>query len=135
MVELEGFATAPTIEELSVRGFEVLQRRRILLSDLPEEFRVQRKLQEDGITKWIDYWKGNPINAWIGGNSPNLKAYFKIDGDRFCFTEKISQRNYNDFTALVSEINSYRYVQYESRLANRGIEFFPKSDGNSGGDD
>ncbi len=135
MVELEGFSIAPTIEELSARGFEILQRRRILLTDLPEGYRVQRNLQGDEITKWTDYWKKNPINAWIGGNSPNVKTYFKVDGDRFYFTEKISESNYDEFTALVSEINSYRYLQYESRLANRGIEFSSENNGNSDGGD
>src|SRR5690606_30083800 len=27
------------------------------------------------------------------------------------------------FSSLVAEINSYRYLQYETRLSNRGVEF------------
>jgi len=135
MMELEGFSTAPTINELSIRSFEILQRRRVLLSDLPEQFCALRNLEGEKVTKWTEYWKKNPINAWIGGNSPNAKVFFGVDGDRFGFAENVSENSYDEFTALVSEINSYRYLQYEARLANRGVDFTLEGDSDIDGGD
>jgi len=125
MVELEGFSKAPTIAELSEKSFDILQRRRVLLSDLPEQFKKLNKLSTEHIGKWIEYWKRNPIYAWTGGNSSGVPTYFRTRDNQFEFVESVAQPNYDEFVLLISEINNYRYLQYESRLANKGVEFSP----------
>jgi SOS-response transcriptional repressor LexA len=111
--------------ELAVKSFEVFQRRRSLLADLPEQYNQLKELSSASKNDWHKYWKSNPINAWIGGNSSDAKAFFVVIDGEFCFQSKIDEQFYNSFVVLVQEVVSYRFLQYESRLANKGRTEMP----------
>jgi len=119
LLELEGFDSSPTTQELANKSFEVLQRRRVLLGDLPTEFKNIDKLNSDNSEQWHRYWLKNPINAWIGGNTTTTISFFGVVEKRFNFLSNITKESYNAFVVLVQEIINYRFLQYEARLANK----------------
>lgn len=119
LVELEGFEIPPTTHELAIKSYDILRRRRVLLVDLPEKYQNIEKITDDDINKWHQYWLGNPINAWVGGNTTATTKYFNVNNNRFHFLLDITKTEYNVFVVLVQEIINYRFLQYEVRLANK----------------
>lgn len=109
--------------------FLLIQRRRALLSDLPDHFRAIDRLDDKTTNRWLTHWKSNPINAWAGGNRRDAaQASFKVENDWFIFQDNISENVSEIFLALVSELIDYRYMQYEERLQkNQQIEVKPKA--------
>ena len=122
LLELEGFESPPTTHELALKSFEVLQRRRVLLVDLPTEYKNIKTLSSNDLNKWHRYWVGNPIKAWIGGNTTTTTPFFNVTEERFRFLSNIPKTSYNAFVVLVQEIINYRFLQYEARLANKEVQ-------------
>lgn len=115
MLEHDGFRQAPTLEELSEWSMEVFRRRRNFISDLSDDF---LDVDHINLKKWIKYWKGNPINAWIGGNlKANQNVWFEVVGNRFQPVFTISPNLQEVFSAMLQELVSYRLAAYEPRLA------------------
>lgn len=129
LMELDGFQKAVDINELAVTSFNLIQRRRALLSDLPDHFRALNRLDDKTTNRWLSHWKSNPINAWMGGNKKDAsQVFFKVENDRFIFQGGISENLSEIFLALVRELIDYRYMQYEERLRkNEQIEVKPKA--------
>lgn len=115
-IELDGFARPPSTHVLATKSFDVLQRRRILLSDVPEKYRSLTMLSEDQSTEWLSYWTSNPINAWIGGNTSRSTAFFEIDNSDFRFKDNVSEHLTDTFSVMVQELVDFRFRQYESRI-------------------
>ena len=65
MQELDGWRSPATLAELAERSWQVLQRRRPLLADLPADLRV---LADGTSEAWQRYWQRNPVAAWTGVN-------------------------------------------------------------------
>jgi superfamily II DNA or RNA helicase/HKD family nuclease len=120
MVELEGFSNPPTTEALATKSFEVLQRRRVLLVDLPKQYSKLTELKGNSVNAWRKYWLDNPINAWIGGNTAGNSVFFALNDDKFEFGSAVPTELYDTFVILVQELVNYRFIQYEARLANKG---------------
>ncbi|MGL1835129.1 DUF3427 domain-containing protein [Rhodocyclaceae bacterium SMB388] len=113
--ELDGWASAPSMEALAERSWQVLQRRRPLLADLPEaQFDAS-----DGRSKvWARYWRDNPVNAWIGGNQPAAaRKFFRIAGQRFEPGFDVEPAHRERFAAMVQELVDFRLAAYEVRRA------------------
>jgi superfamily II DNA or RNA helicase len=115
-IELDGFNLAPSISALALRSYEVLQRRRLLLVDLPEEYRGVAALSDDQFKRWSKYWQSNPINAWIGGNTSAGGAFFEVENDVFRFKRTVEHQTLDTFALLVQELVDFRFRQYESRI-------------------
>lgn len=120
LVELEGFAKPPSTVDLAVKSFEVLQRRRALLVDLPKKYAKHTELLTTDMKTWHSYWIDNPINAWVGGNKRGSSAFFIVNDDKFEFNASVPAELYDAFSLLVQELVNYRFLQYEARLANKG---------------
>jgi superfamily II DNA or RNA helicase/HKD family nuclease len=119
LMELDGFQKAVDSTELAITSFNVIQRRRPLLSDLPDDFKLINRLDDKNLKRWHRYWMNNPINAWTGGNIKDGKqAHFRIENDRLMFQENISESMCEIFQTLVGELIDYRYLQYEERQQN-----------------
>jgi len=118
LIEAEGFIKPISTGELADTSFSVLQRKRMLLIDLPTEYQNIKKLDEK-LLPWHKYWLRNPINAWVGGNRKTEQAFFTIENGTFRFKQEISQDIHEHFIALVDELVSYRHLQYEARMINR----------------
>lgn len=121
LLEMEGFESPPTTQELALKSFEVLQRRRVLLVDLHTEYQNIKTLSGNELNKWHRYWLTNPINAWVGGNTTATTPFFDLSEERFRFLLNIPKTTYNAFVVLVQETINYRFLQYEARLANKEI--------------
>lgn len=129
LIELDGFQKAVDTTELAITSFNVIQRRRALLSDLPDHFKVIDKLEGKAIKSWHRYWLANPINAWIGGNRRDTtKASFKVENDLLIFQDNIPKTEIDIFLEFVGELIDYRYMQYEARPEkNESIQAAPKA--------
>lgn len=114
--ELSGWETPPTILTLAERSWQVLQRRRVLLSDLPP---AQRE-HPDGLgDAWHRYWRDNPINAWIGHNRVAGKStYFQIINGKFLPSFELPAAQIKKFELMVQELIDYRLAAYELRRAS-----------------
>lgn len=110
---LAGWAKPPSLSLLAKRSWEVLHRRPRLLADLPESLRQQ----DDDSPDWIEYWKKNPVNAWVGGNfSEKKKVFFAYDGGNFRSTLALLSGQAEKFSGLVQELVDFRFATYEARL-------------------
>jgi superfamily II DNA or RNA helicase/SAM-dependent methyltransferase/SOS-response transcriptional repressor LexA len=113
--ELDGWTTAPTLPVLAERSWQVLQRRRPLLADLPDALRGASGGASDA---WQRYWRDNPVNAWIGGNQPaTARKFFRIRDQRFEPAFDVAPEHRERFAALVQELVDYRLAAYEVRRA------------------
>src|SRR3954471_11662304 len=101
--ELDGWRTAPRLADLAQRSWEVLQRRRPLLGDLSDNFPASG---EGGASlQWQRYWRGNPINAWIGGNvADTAPHFFRLEEDRFVPPSAVPAEAVETLASLVQEI-------------------------------
>ncbi|WP_273822384.1 DUF3427 domain-containing protein [Pseudomonas asplenii] len=107
--ELDGWRTAPSEANLAERSWQILQRRRPLLADLPED---RRQLT----SSWLSYWQGNPINAWIGGNKKSsAKSFFAVEHGHFVPRFQIAETEREDFSEMVQELVDYRLASHETK--------------------
>jgi hypothetical protein len=112
LMELDGFQKGVDITELAVTSFNLIQRRRALLLDLPDHFRAVHRLDDKTTNRWLSHWKSNPINAWTGGNKKDAsQVFFKVEDDRLIFQGNIPQTEIDIFVEFVGELIDYRYMQ------------------------
>ena len=113
--ELDGWRTPPSLASLAQRSWQVMQRRRPLLVDLP----VKMGDTLDGTsTAWHRYWLDNPINAWVGGKTKtSAQAYFKVAAQQFEPTFLVHEADRDIFATLAQELIDYRLASYEVRKA------------------
>ena len=111
--ELDGWRTPPSLVTLAQHSWQVMQRRRPLLSDLPE---AMRETQDGSSAAWQRYWRDNPVKAWVGGNAATSeKAYFKADAQHFEPSFSVNESDRDILATLVQELVDYRLASYESR--------------------
>jgi len=114
MLDNNGFQHPPTVEDLAAQALEVFRRRRRFISDIRKDLQQIDDVDE---RKWLSYWKGNPINAWTGGNrAGDAKRWFEVAQGRFRATFQISGEERGTFQAMVQELVDYRLAVYEPRL-------------------
>jgi len=117
-IELNGFVLGVNLTELAERSFEILQRRRQLLGDLPDSFSQLNELEGDSLKAWVKYWKANPVNSWLGNNRNNSSLFFALEGDSFNFINQVSADNAETLSALTQELIDFKLSQYEARGAS-----------------
>lgn len=113
LLELDGFSHAPTADSLTRRSLEVFQRRRQLVPDVREDL---RDVDNPDTSAWTRYWRDNPINAWIGGNTRDAGCWFHLEGDGFVPTFTVGPDDLEPFTSMVQELVDYRLAAYLPRL-------------------
>ena len=59
--------------------------------------------------------RDNPINAWVGGGTPNKDPYFELEGDRFRTLFKVKGEEREAFQDLAAELVEWRLSQYLDR--------------------
>lgn len=112
-LELDGFTTAPTTNELSAASLELFRRRRNLVPDLADALRDVDRVTPQA---FLRYWEQNPINAWTGGNlaSP-ARVPFELTDGRFRYRSAVSPAHAEALGALVRELIDLRIAQYADR--------------------
>jgi len=120
--DLDGFRKGPSIEELAKQSFLLLQRRRLLQKELPQEY--QSIPGADGVmpSGWINYWESNPISAWLGENTNRSAIFFRSEDDKFCYLKDVKNEQADVLGLLVKELLSYRLIRYESRLSSKATD-------------
>ncbi|WP_339379892.1 DUF3427 domain-containing protein [Azoarcus taiwanensis] len=116
--ELDGWHRPPTLADLAERSWQVLQRRRPLLVDLPESF---DDTQAGRNPAWQCYWRDNPVNAWVGGNqAAGARRYLQVREQRFEPGFDIASSHLEPFAEMVQELVDYRLAAYEARRGSSG---------------
>ena len=111
--ELGGWQSPPTLVSLAQRSWEVLQRRRALLMDLPEDM---QDTADGASAAWQRYWRINPVNAWTGGNTPTAdQGFFNVDDLLFKPTFSVVLSMLEAFESAIQELIDYRLAAYEVR--------------------
>lgn len=128
--ELDGWQTAPSLAELARASWQVLQRRPELQVDLPLREGEFDFAAADPPQFWYNYWRRNPIAAWIGESSAQRdasSAYFAIDAanpvesippyqyERFASRLSIATDETELFAGMVQELIDLRLAQYGDR--------------------
>lgn len=126
LLELNGLSQPVLLESLAQRSRGVLDRRRSLLADLPED--VRNISATDPI--WTRYWRDNPVKAWTGGNRPpGTAAPFKAEGLTFALAQSVPVEIAPVLAVMLQEVVDYRLAAYEVRLepmpANSNVVPFP----------
>ncbi len=111
---LQGWSGPVPLPALTQTSWTLMQRRRPLLADLPDNIR-----QSHGESiEWQRYWFKNPINAWTGGNGDDKKTrFFAVDRDTFKTMLSIPGELTEPFADLVQELIDYRFATYDARKA------------------
>lgn len=116
--ELDGWHRPPDLAELAERSWQVLQRRRPLLADLPESL---ADTLEGSSQAWHRYWRDNPVNAWVGGNqAAGARSYFRVREQRFEPSFDIVSEHLEPFADMTQELIDYRLAAYEARRSSSG---------------
>ena len=117
-LELDGFTSRINLQKLAEKSFELLQRKRQLLGDMPEQFRNLEKLDQQKLKRWITYWRNNPVAAWTGENRSDNRSLFAINEDIFEFNQEVGPEYTDVLAVLTQELIDFRLLQYESRAAS-----------------
>jgi SOS-response transcriptional repressor LexA len=113
LLELDGLEQPVPLQALAQRSRGVLERRRPLRADLPEEVRTI----DAADPVWTRYWRDNPVKAWTGGNRPpGTTAPFKLEGSNFALTQSVPAAMAPALAAMLQELVDYRLAAYEVRL-------------------
>lgn len=114
-VGLGGFNTPISIDKLSIRSHEIINRKRALIGDLPKEYTSTKNLNDKTADKWTQYWIKNPIAAWTGKNTKRTRNWFELKNNEFSFTGEIPDLEKQILNTMVLELVSYRIYDYEKR--------------------
>ncbi|RJG00201.1 DUF3427 domain-containing protein [Noviherbaspirillum sedimenti] len=111
--EIDGWQKAPTIDDLAARSWDVLQRRRDLLTDLDGD---ERSLPDGYNQTWKKYWSNNPIVAWIKRKDiVKGSPFFEVAGDYFQPVFAVMPEHRDVFEPMLQELVDYRLAAYEIR--------------------
>ncbi len=113
LFETDAWRTPATLSVIAERSWQILQRRRPLLADLPDDI---RELRNGSQPAWLAYWRRNPINAWVGGNrEAGARSYFNLAGDCLIPKLTIEANDFVAFESMAQELLDYRLTAYEAR--------------------
>lgn len=114
LLENDGLRHPPKVEDLADEALEVFRRRRSFITDIRQDLQAIDTVDPK---KWRSYWKGNPINAWTGGNKKDdAKPWFELREGRFHPTFEARDDEVETFQTMVQELVDYRLAAYEPRL-------------------
>lgn len=113
--ELRGWDAPVSTTALAERSWQVLQRRRTLLADLPDKV---RHLPDGTHAAWHRYWQENPVKAWIGGNrAADANVFFKVVDGAFQASFTLKPEHRAQCESMLQELIDYRLATYECRRA------------------
>lgn len=109
--ELDGWHAAPPLAGLAEQSWQILQRRRSLLADVPGEL---RRLSSGADAAWQRHWLDNPVAAWAGGQSkPGERVFSRIDGECLRPTLAIAESHRVILAERIQELLDYRLAAYD----------------------
>lgn len=99
---------------------ELAERCHAVLARSPELFRDLEGVKELGNprtpdpTRWLTYWRDNPIKAWLGRGAEGGR-WFRLDGDRLMPALPVEPGDEASFVKMTRELVEYRLAQYRAR--------------------
>jgi len=114
-LDLDGLAKKIELTELAVTSLDVLQRKRQLITEVPDQFQNTPLLDKQLLNKWYIYWEKNPVAAWIGKNRSALPPFFILQKEEFGFNNNVMSGHVATMASLTQELINYRILQYEAR--------------------
>jgi len=118
LIEADALGSGLPLGELARRSHAILARSPELFRDVDDDELAE--LQPANESKWLAYWKKNPIKAWTERTKKKTRLWFRVDGDRFVPELPIPAGARATFVVMTRELVDYRLAQYRSR--NRGGE-------------
>lgn len=113
LLEIDGLRNPPRIEDLATQALKVFRRRRRFIEDIAENYRDIDSIQG---AKWLRYWRGNPVRAWLGENlGGGERIWFALSDGRFAPTFEVTDAEHDVFQQMVQELVDYRLAAYEAR--------------------
>jgi superfamily II DNA or RNA helicase/SAM-dependent methyltransferase len=113
LFEIDGWRKPATVASIAEHSWQVLQRRRPLLADIPDD---NTSLADGKDLAWVAYWRRNPVNAWIGGNrEASMHSFFSLTDDLLMPSFSVAEDEYDTFALMVQELLDYRLAAYEVR--------------------
>nr|WP_211194023.1 DEAD/DEAH box helicase family protein [Pyxidicoccus fallax] len=109
LLEADALVQGMSLSELAARSLAILQRSPELLQDL-EDVEALDNARSPSASKFLAYWKSNPIEAWTQGG-----PWFDVDGDRFVPRLPIAAEAKQAFEEMTRELVDYRLAQYRRR--------------------
>ncbi|WP_428503570.1 DUF3427 domain-containing protein [Roseateles sp.] len=114
LLELNGLEEPVSLQMLSARSRDVMDRRRPLLLDLSAETRALSAASAG----WARYWRDNPVNAWVGGNRPSdVPTHFHLINDQFALRKPVPTLLVSAVSSMLQELVNFRLAAYEVRRA------------------
>jgi len=108
-LELDGFTTHPTTQQLAQHGWDVLARRPDLKSsELPHS---KLNLARDS-KAWHSYWLSNPINAFTTPNKKDAQQWFSVIDGKFVPNFVTTQQDLTNLDQMMQELVDYRLAKY-----------------------
>lgn len=113
LVDLGGFESSVTIEQLSVTSYNLLSTRpKIKEKDLENKEKFMRNDFNPSSEAWVGYWMRNPINAYCSRES----RWFNIADSNFVFTASDQIKNIDVFHNMILELIELKIEQYANRF-------------------
>ncbi|CAM2830480.1 DEAD/DEAH box helicase family protein [Vibrio rarus] len=108
-LELDGFHRPPTLMALAEKSWHILKTYPTLFAnELSDNFQNI----SPSTTKWISYWKGNPIKAFTNKTKQDAISAFSIKDDCFVANLDIATQDIALLHSLVKELVDYRLAKY-----------------------
>ena len=95
------------VRELALGAWRRLQRSPELLLDVPADRRLADASDELAVSRWVAYWRSNPIEAWTGVKKARA-TWFVLEGDRL----RLKLAPDPALPGLVRELVDYRLAHY-----------------------
>lgn len=108
-LELDGLRTPVDLTALARRSREVLERRRVLLTDLSDDM---RQAPADSAA-WASYWRRNLVQAWIGDTRSG--GHFRLDGSLFALNRPLVPEQTAPVAEWLQELVDFRLATYANR--------------------
>jgi superfamily II DNA or RNA helicase/diadenosine tetraphosphate (Ap4A) HIT family hydrolase/SOS-response transcriptional repressor LexA len=113
LIERDALASGLQVSELAMRAHAFLRRSPELLADVPEQMRAVPE-GESAESRWLDYWKKNPVAAWTTKKREG-RVWFRVERGRLWLDVNVDRTLEVPLRKLTRELVDYRLAQYRDR--------------------
>ncbi len=130
LLEHDGFYDPPPLERLASQSLSIFHRRRALIADIRKDL---QDIDSVNAKQWQQYWDGNPVNAWVGGNrGAGARVWFQVVDGQFAPCFAVGADEGATFAQMLQELVDYRFASYEARsstaASNNVVSLRPEPD-------
>ncbi len=108
LLDADALFSGLSIREVALGAWRRLRRSPELIADVPEHERLPERPDEAAVRRWIAYWRGNPIAAWVNTRKTKRTWFIVDEDDRIRLTLPPDPA----LPGLVRELVDYRIARY-----------------------